>query len=512
MNTNDVALGTLASLVLEDGSPWGEVAVQRQLDDARAILDLTGPRKHFLTRPRSGSKTTDLAGIAIAVLVDQAPSAARCYVVAADRDQAALLIDAADGLIDRTPGLDRVLKVDVWKITNTRNGATLEVLAADGASTWGLRPYFVVVDEIGNWPEHKNHRKVWEGLISAWPKVPNSRLVAMTSAGEPSHFSHRIRVTALAADGWRVSEMPGPVPWLAPEDLEELRSELLPSAYDRLVLNIWADSEDRLTTRDAVIECVQHDGRVAAKDGVNYVLGLDLGFKNDATVAMICHSELIDVRRGHIDDVAEVGFTMQQRVVVDWVKRWQGTRRHPVQITDVEEWVRQAASAYGKRRFKIVVDSYQSLGLVERLNGDRFNAVDVPVTSKIQNDVATILYRLLENRMLDLPDDDALIDELSTVKLLRTNLGLRIDHDSGRHDDHAFALGLACRELAGPEGQVSKRLARSVQQHAPTPEQQLQSNLRQLAAKGDAEAVRIIGEHRSTVRRYSLGRALRGRR
>lgn len=509
---SEQALDTLSSLVLEDGSRWGDVAVERQVDDAAAILDLAGPRKHLITRPRSGSKTTDLAGIAIAVLLDQAPSAARCYVVAADRDQARLLLDAAEGMVDRTPGLDRVLKVDAWKVTNERNGATLEVLAADGASTWGLRPFFVVVDEIGNWPEHRNHRKVWEGLISAWPKVPDGRLVAMTSAGEPSHFSYRIREQALKAEGWRVSEMPGPVPWLAEADLEELRGELLPSAYDRLVLNEWSDSEDKLTTRDAVVECVGHDGRIAPKDKTNYIIGLDLGFVNDATVAVLAHAELVDIHETDIADAADVGYTFERRVVVDWVQRWHGTRRRPVKLAQVEEWVRGAAGLYNRPRTKIVVDSHQALGLVERLRADRFDAIDVPVTSKVQNEVATILYRLLENRLLDLPDDDELIEELATVKLVRTHLGLRIDHDSGRHDDHAFALGLAARELAGPEGHApgpSVARQRNAMAFA-TPEGKLRRQLRVLADRGDPVAVDLM--RRERVRGHVPDLRLRGRR
>jgi hypothetical protein len=61
-------LDLLASLVLESGSRWGEVAVKTQISDARAILDAERPY-HYVTRARGYSKTSDLSGIALAWLL-----------------------------------------------------------------------------------------------------------------------------------------------------------------------------------------------------------------------------------------------------------------------------------------------------------------------------------------------------------------------------------------------------------------------------------------------------------
>src|SRR5438552_2882493 len=103
---NSSALALLASLVLEDGRRWGEAAQAWQWNDAAAILD-TGeqsPPYFYLTRPRGGSKTSDLAGMTIAVMLTQAPLGARLYALAADRDQGRLLIDSIHGFAQRTPG------------------------------------------------------------------------------------------------------------------------------------------------------------------------------------------------------------------------------------------------------------------------------------------------------------------------------------------------------------------------------------------------------------------------
>jgi hypothetical protein len=104
------ALNVLAGLVLEDGRRWGEAASPWQWEDARAVLDLDGPRRHFLTRPRGGSKTTDLSGIAIAALLEQLPRLSESQAFAADRDQAQRLVKGVRGFADRTPELRGALK------------------------------------------------------------------------------------------------------------------------------------------------------------------------------------------------------------------------------------------------------------------------------------------------------------------------------------------------------------------------------------------------------------------
>lgn len=126
------ALSLLAGRVLKDGRRWGDAATVWQWADAREVLEPEPgePRQHFLTRPRGGSKTTDLAAIVIAALVEQLPPAARAYWVAADRDQGRLGVDALSGLVARTPGLAGQIAVDTWR-ASARSGASIEVLAAD---------------------------------------------------------------------------------------------------------------------------------------------------------------------------------------------------------------------------------------------------------------------------------------------------------------------------------------------------------------------------------------------
>ena len=174
MNRVERTLSFVSGLVLEDGRRWGAAAHAWQLTAMRRLLDPSGPPHHFDTRPRGASKTTDAAAATIGLLLDQAPSGSRSYAVAADADQGALLLDALRGFVARSE-LAGALKVDSRRVTVLENDARLEVLAADGASAYGLRPWFVIVDELANWPMTANAREVWTAVVSAIPKVPGAR-------------------------------------------------------------------------------------------------------------------------------------------------------------------------------------------------------------------------------------------------------------------------------------------------------------------------------------------------
>jgi hypothetical protein len=243
----NAALTLLAGLVLEDGRRWIECAIDWQIEDAMAILEpgVDDPVLHFLTRPRSGSKTTDLAGMTLAALVEQVPPGGRAYAVAADRDQARLLVDALAGFLVRTPGLAGSITVDRYTAT-TPAGARLEVIPADAASSYGLRASLFVVDELTVWP--RLNQDVWLSVISAVPKVPGARLVCLGSAGDPAHWSYRVRERARVSNAWRLHEVPGPVPWVDSAALDEQRALLTDSQFARLHLNLSRTSKPPFAT------------------------------------------------------------------------------------------------------------------------------------------------------------------------------------------------------------------------------------------------------------------------
>jgi phage terminase large subunit-like protein len=429
---HDRALALMLGLRLEDGRPFGDAAERWQVDDARAVLDPGGPRRHYWTRPRGGSKTSDAGGVGAVVLLEQAPPRARCYAFAADREQAGLLLDAIDGFRARTPGLGGALDVQAWKVIATRTGATLEVFASDEASSWGLKPHLVVLSEFSAWKTTPGPRRLWRSIFSALPKVPDSRLLIESNAGEPSHPSYGVLERARKQpDRWRVSEIPGPCPWLDPADLAEQRAELPDWEYRRLHLNEWAESADRLTSVADLAACVTLDEPREWSSGRRYAIGLDVGLKNDATVAAICST----------------GAGAKPVVALDRIAVWQGSSREPVSLDLVEAWLLEAWRSY--RRPPVICDPWQSAQLMQRLRNRGVQVIEYAFTQQSVSRLALRLHGLIADRALELPDDPELIDELANVRLRETSPGVyRLDHDHGRHDDRAVAASLAANHLA----------------------------------------------------------------
>lgn len=209
--------------------------------------------------------------------------------------------------------------------------------------------------------------------------------------------------------------------------------------FARLFENRWVAGEDRLTTPEQVRSCVGHEGRLPPRPGVRYVLGLDVGLVNDRTVLTVAHGE----RR---DDAVVV--------VVDHQEVWQGTKVNPVDLSDVEAVCRETLRQYPGR---LIFDPWQSVHLAQRLRANGVRVGEFTFSSASVGRLALCLYRLLRDRLLDLPDDDDLVDELSSVVLRENQPGsYRIDTTGEGHDDRVISLALVAQKLVSQSTSVPR--------------------------------------------------------
>lgn len=430
------ALDVMYGLVLENGLPWGQVAADFQREDADAIFADEGPRRHFLTRGRGGSKSTDIAGVSISWLLAEARPMARGYVIAANTEQGSIIIDAAAALVGATPGLSGALTVEAERIIGP-NGAWVKVLSQSDSGSWGRRDtHLLVCDEFAQWPETRGAKRVYTAVRTTVQKTPGCRLIILTSAGEPAHWSHEILLLAKNdPEGWRVHETPGPVPWQSPKEIEDLRRELRPSEFARLVLNQWTADEDRAISPEDY-EIARGKPSDGPREGVKYLILVDIGIRNDATVMTIAHAEPLDADnpRG------------PRRLIVDHIERWKGTRSKPVQLQAVEEWLVKTARTWN--RATVHGDPTQFVGTMQNLNRRGVRAVEFPFTTTSVGQVASALVMAFRNHLITVPHTPALREELLRVRLRETTPGVtRLDHDPNGHDDQAVTLGMAAQLL-----------------------------------------------------------------
>jgi hypothetical protein len=429
MSTTDDALDLLGGLTDHVG-PWWASATPLQQRDAQALLNLDGPRRHWLGRAKGYSKTRDVAAVSMVVLLTQMAPGERAYCAASDADQAGLIRQSIAGFYANTPGLRDDLVVESRRIIAPKSDTELIILAADSAGSHGLRPKWLVVDELANWPDVEGHREFFDNLWAGLPKAPDSRGVIITTAGSPGHFSRKIFEAAQRDKLWRVSDVHGPPPWTDPGEVESERRRQMPSKFARFWLNEWTSADDAIAEPADVEAACTLKGPLAPESGLRYLCTLDLGHKHDRTVAVIAHPQ----REGE-----------GTRVVVDRMKVWTPRFGSPVSLDEVRQWLVEFCRLY---RAPLLYDPSQAYLMVEQLRRAGLTCREFVFGTASVGLLATAIMQALRGRLLTLPDDEELKSEILNVRLRETSVNvIRIDHKSGRHDDRVIAIAMAVHDL-----------------------------------------------------------------
>jgi hypothetical protein len=305
------------------------------------------------------------------------------------------------------------------------------VLSADASGSYGLRPSRLVVDELCQWPDTRQARKFFEALWTSLPKVRGSVGAILTTAGSPGHWSHDVYERALTEPKlWRVNMVHTPAPWIDPSLIEAEKRRLTDSAYMRLWCNEWAQPEDALVSADDLEAAAVLDGPVAPIPGMAYVITLDVGLVNDRSVLVVAHKE---------------GTGEDERVIIDRLWRWSGSKRNPVPLAEVEATIVEAHNRY---QGEVLADPFQAVQLLQSLEKKGVRATKFDFTSQSVGRLASTLLRLLRAKRLSLPNDPVLLNELANVRIVENSAGVpRLDHASGAHDDQAVAIALAAYRL-----------------------------------------------------------------
>lgn len=430
-------LALMSAMILEDGRAWGQAAYDWQQQDARAILARAddAPRRHYLLRGRGMSKTTDVAALALALLLSEAPPRSHSHAYAVSTDQVGFFMDAIAGFVGRTPGLAGAVDLQTRSVTVRSSGATLVVESSDGASAYGTRPWLTVVDELGSWPTSTNHRRLWSAIVSAVPKVPNSRLLVIGTAGSPTGLGATVWAEAEKdTDHWRTSRRAGPSPWWTTHDTDSTRASLTPAEWRRLILCEWAEGDDALTSPEDVNAAIR-SGSLALppRHGLQYVASLDVGTRRDLTAFAVGHAE--HTRAGRI-------------IVIDRVLSWKpdASRGERVDLQEVESSVLRLCFEYGARlRF----DRMQAEQLTSNLSRAGVRCEEYIFSAAGANRLARTLYGALRDRALSLPDDDETREEFLTARLVETGPStVKMSNPPGSHDDIVTAVAMIAADLA----------------------------------------------------------------
>jgi len=408
-----------------DGRSYGRGLDPWQREDLEVAL--TAGKHVWWERPRGHSKTQDAAAVALTQLI-LGGRGQRIYFAATDGDQAALAFDSLRGFVLRSQLLAEWVRLLHRQAVVEATDSTLTVLAADAASSWGLRPSLVVVDELEAW-RGTNHEEFFWSLFSSLGKVPGARLLVCLTAGwDRTSLAWKVREQVQKDDAWIFSRRGQCASWISPRFLEQQRRVLPEHVYRMLHENEWTEAGGAFLTF-AEVEAIFDPGLEPAEahQGVPHFIGLDLGLARDATAAVVLHAE-------------------EGGLVVDQIRTWQGSPGDRVRLASVEEWLKKAAVDFAPAQ--IVLDPWQAVGLAQRLRDAGLRVTEAAFTPGYRDRIFLNLLRLVRERRLRCFRHRRLKEELLGLSFTEKGGGLRVDHRPGGHDDHAVALAMAALAAA----------------------------------------------------------------
>ncbi len=428
----------LLSEVLQSWQQNDLAALDSAWQDLAGTLTSKVPliRRAYLERPRGHSKTSDMA-VQVAWILLAARHPVNGLAAAADRDQAIFLHDSLRRLASANPDLLNSLQFLEHLVRNRETGSRIEFISSDVKSSFGALPDFVVCDELSHWPKPD----LWYSLISSAAKKPTCVLTILTNAGIGRGWQWDVRESARLDPRWYFSSLDGPhAPWITAESLDEQKKLLPQPVYERLWLNKWQHAEGNFLSLPEVEACrdATLSPRSQGEPAINYVAAIDYAEKHDFTVGCVCH------REGEV-------------IFIDRMDVAKPTPNEPTQVSWVEKWIQEVATRFPRIRF--VVDEYQLIGTIQRLEGcfpiQRFSFSGGEGNHRL----AITLRQLILHQRLRWYEGcgtvpgmhrDDLETELASLILRQSASGrVRIDHrqDGLHHDDRAFALGVACLAL-----------------------------------------------------------------
>ena len=449
-----------AERIERDGTPFAQAKDPWQVEERFHLWHRKDHRGDYEEAIRGMGKTADVAWFCLERIVFFAEENILC--AAADVDQAALVFDSINGYLRRNPALRKNLKVGKAEIVNTSNGSRIQRISSDVGSSFGLRPTFLIADELTNWTDPE----FWFSLYSSMGKIPGAKTIIISNAGRSKTlWSYAVREMARTHPEWEFRSRSEPLSWMDAGWIETQRQTLPDSVFRRLFENEWvgqgvAFSEDDINLALDPEWSPQTKGASTAR----YYLGLDIGLKKDRTAIVVCHkgSSLPPPERSASSDYVfghrqrewlDAADKAENTIYLDAVRTFQGSREQPVDLAAVEETIVQLHRAFDCR---ILADPYQAQQMLQNLRAKHIYANEWVFAPSNISTATTNLIALFRQRRLKMFFDPILDEELRNLVLVETAWGWKLDHTAQGHNDATTALMIA--SLAAVESPGTRKI------------------------------------------------------
>ena len=379
------------------------------------------------------------------------------YVLSNSREQAANRVFlAAARIVEASPLLSADATVTQQKIVFASTGATIAAIATDYSTAAGANPVISVFDELWGYVTELDHRLFDEMVVP--PTKPLGWRLTTTYAGfedesalleglykrglEGDEIAPDLHATRGCLMFWTHRFT---APWQTEEWREQMRRQLRPNAYLRLIENRWVTSESSFIDLEWWDSCTDADASpLLAKQDLSVWAGVDASVKRDSTAIALC---AYDHRLNKV------------RVV--WHRIWQPSPSEPLDFENTIE----AALVDLRSRFRlreVRYDPYQMAASAQRLLGAGVPMVEFPQTVGNLTEASTNLYELLKGRNLIVYPDAEVRLAVQRAVAVEGSRGWKISKEKATHKiDVVVALGMAALGAvsSGARGNIWARLA-----------------------------------------------------
>lgn len=270
-------------------------------------------RTAYIEIPRKNGKSTLSAGLALYLLFADGEPGAEVYSAAADTDQARIVFEEAQRMVEASPALSEHGKVFRRSIIVKSERSTYRVISADAHTKHGFNAHGIVFDELHAQP----NRELWDVLNTSVGARRQPLMIMITTAGvydpesicweqheyarqvlsgvidDPSYFAYI--AAADETDDWT-----SPVVWakanpglgetikldyLEAECKRAINSPAYQNTFRRLHLNQWTSQEERWLDMAAWNACKREKPSLLGRACCG---GLDLASTTDIAAYVLC--------------------------------------------------------------------------------------------------------------------------------------------------------------------------------------------------------------------------------
>jgi hypothetical protein len=343
--------------------------------------------------PKKSGKTGFAALLMLTTILSFGGPFAEGYCAANDFEQSqGRVFQAVRRIVEASPDLRDAARVTASRIEFIETGASITAIASDYAGAAGANPTITCFDELWGYSSERAHT-FWEQMVPPPTRKIACRLTVTYAGYEgdigPLEGMYRrglnlpkIGPDLHAGDGLLMFWTHEPVaPWQDAAWLAQMRGQLRPNAYLRLIENRWVSSESSFVDPDWLDACTDADAApIVADKALPVWVGVDASVKRDSTAI-----------------VATTWDGEAKRVLVVAHRIFQPSAEDPLDFeATVEATIREFARRFSVREVRF--DPYQMQAVAQRLARDGVRMVEFPQSVPNLTESSTNLYELVKGR------------------------------------------------------------------------------------------------------------------